>query len=146
MMIRNWFKKKEKPTTTNTQWAFWRTADFPYFSSGAVSGFTEDGKKAIVYGRGEVDHFHLAVGAEGEELNRLGSLIASRYRMHMECARNSAGNAAFALLRNAGFPTNLIPELRRNGYQGQAYRVLFSAGLPEKFKDIAMQDGLDQKQ
>lgn len=131
-----WFRKKEDQPQ-EARWAFWHHDEFPYFKCGVVEGFSEDGQRAKVNGK-EVAYFYLAIGERGRELHDIHRLLVSQYRIHMECARNSAGNAAHAILTDMGFPT--VAKLRQNGYQGSAYRDLFARQLPEKLAVAALKD------
>lgn len=139
-----WFRKKKEEPQPEEQWAFWPSDVFPYFDSGLVDDFTEDGRVRVNHTArgeptGEYAYFYIASGERGRELHNLGCLLCRRFHIHMEAARNGAGNAAHAILTEMGFPK--VDGLVQSGYQGSGYRKYFTEDLPEKYRARAMKDG-----
>lgn len=142
--MRNWFRKKTVEKPKPTQYAFWNTSEYPFVSGGVVEGFTKDGAKVMVSGHPH-ENFHIAVGETGQTILDAVRCLKTVNQHHMECARNSAGNAAVELLQTVGLPItpHMTAHLQHNGYQGRGYHDIFTKMLPEKFAKImaALKDG-----
>lgn len=111
-------------------WAFWPYDRFPYLLSGKVTEQLEDGRVKVEGYTGMLfKPVFLSSGAAGEKLSREVRRVAEAYRIHEECARNGAGNAAHEHLLAAGLPPGALMKMKQTGWQGSAYEELFKRQL-----------------
>lgn len=114
-------------------WAFWPYDRFPYILAGEVLEQMPDGRVKVKGYSGMIfAPVYIASGRAGENMARELRRVSEAYRIHEECARNGAGNAAFAHLEAAGLPACALGKLKRTGWQGQAYEDLFRRKLEER--------------
>lgn len=114
-------------------WAFWPYDQFPFLLSGEVVEQLEDGRVKVKGYTGMVFRpVYLASGAAGKRLDLELRRVRAAWAIHEECARNGAGNAAFAHLEAAGLPASALGKLKRTGWQGQAYEDLFRRQLAQE--------------
>ncbi len=116
-----------EPQKTESLWAFWSYDRFPYMLAGEVSEQLADGRVKVKNYTGMIfTPVYMASGEAGVRMAREVRRVSNAYRVHEECARNGAGNAAHAHLRSVGFPEGALLRLQRTGWQGSAYEELFA--------------------
>lgn len=137
--LRDWFhrmKGRGEPGIAEAPpglWAFWPYDRFPYLLAGEVLEQLPDGRVKVKGYSGMIfTPVYMASGRAGEKMALEVRRVSAAYRIHEECARNGAGNAAHRHLKAAGLPDGALGKLRQTGWQGSAYEELFAQQLGQE--------------